>query len=113
MCLATIDVKMKDSVLCERGHELKGSGGIVYLGVEHEWAGASGNERVRHEVEGARWVKIGVEGKLLTGAVEIGIRCHECPWEKVAGFELPYFQRLLLKLEAGKIVSMERVAWPQ
>jgi hypothetical protein len=113
MCLATIDVEMKDSVLCEQGHELKGSGGIVYSGVEHEWAGASGNDRVRHEVEASRWVKVGGKDEPLTGDVEIGIRCNECPWEKVANFELPYFQRLLLRLEAGRVVLMERVTVPQ
>lgn len=111
MCLATIDVKMKDSVLCERGHELKGSYGIVYEGIEHEWA--SHNSRVRYEVEGAQWIKIGGEDKSLTGNVEVGIYCSQCPKDKVFGLEMERFERLLLKVEANKIVLMERVTVPQ
>jgi len=111
MCLATINVKMKDSVLCERGHELKGSYGIVYEGIEHEWA--SNNSRVRYEVEASRWVKIGGKDEPLTGDVEIGIYCSRCPKDKVSGFEMERFERLLLKVEAGKVVLMERVTVPQ
>jgi len=111
MCLATIDVKMKDSVFCERGHDLRGSYGIVYEGVGHEWA--SHNSRVRYEVEGARWVKIGGKDEPLTGDVEIGIYCSRCPKDKVFGLEMERFERLLLKVEVGKIVLMKRVSEPQ